>query len=236
MFYQFFGWFHQWQRMTLCLFHHEHLSSRFKFTTQVCHVLSIHNIAVNKNKLAMNFSSSFCFHVKKSNFCSNLAFGGILNRHGHFKHTVRAQGCSACGRWTLPCHTAPISHGSTAISEKNPLHFCRTCIFTFRISLVCSVCFPIGQHVHHYEHEFCISCGPQLRLSPSVFCLVTPSRQRARLEMNINADFKRTKIDEAIIERLDTKPDWLVNEIRRESLRSSGKVVNCKMILLDHGL
>jgi hypothetical protein len=36
----------------------------------------------------------------------------------HFKHTLRAQRCRDCGRWTLPCHTVPISHGSTAFSEK----------------------------------------------------------------------------------------------------------------------
>jgi hypothetical protein len=63
--------------------------------------------------------------------------GGILNRHGHFKHTLRAQRCRDCGRWTLPCHTVPISHGSNAFSEKkNPLHFYWTCIFIFRTSLV----------------------------------------------------------------------------------------------------
>jgi hypothetical protein len=56
--------------------------------------------------------------MKKSNYCMNLTFGGILNQHGHFKHTLRAQRCHDCGRWTLPCHTVPISHGSTAISEK----------------------------------------------------------------------------------------------------------------------
>jgi hypothetical protein len=44
--------------------------------------------------------------------------GGILNRHGHFKHTLRAQRCRDCGRWTLSCHTVPISHSSTAISGK----------------------------------------------------------------------------------------------------------------------
>jgi hypothetical protein len=33
-------------------------------------------------------------------------------------HTLRVQRCRDCGRWTLPCHTIPISHGSTAISEK----------------------------------------------------------------------------------------------------------------------
>jgi hypothetical protein len=71
----------------------------------------------------INFS--FSFRVKKSNYCTNLTIGGILNRHGHFKHTLRAQRCRDCGRWTLPCHTVPISHGSTAISgrKKCPLQF-----------------------------------------------------------------------------------------------------------------
>jgi hypothetical protein len=75
--------------------------------------------------------------VKKSNYCTNLTFGGILNRHGHFKHTLLAQRCRDCGRWTPPCHTVPISYGNTAISEKkSPFHFYWACIFTFRISLV----------------------------------------------------------------------------------------------------
>jgi hypothetical protein len=62
--------------------------------------------------------------VKKSNYCTNFPFGRILNWHGHFKHTLRAQRCRDCGRWTVPCHTVPISHGSTAISgEKKSLAF-----------------------------------------------------------------------------------------------------------------
>jgi hypothetical protein len=28
----------------------------------------------------------------------NLTVGGILNRHGHFKYTLRAQRCRDCGR------------------------------------------------------------------------------------------------------------------------------------------
>jgi hypothetical protein len=94
-------------------------SSCFKFTTPFCHVLPVPNIfALNRNKLAMNFSSSFSFRVNKSNYCTNLTFGGILNRHGHIKHTEGAQRCRDCGRCTLPCHAVPISQGSTAISEK----------------------------------------------------------------------------------------------------------------------
>jgi hypothetical protein len=46
--------------------------------------------------------------------------------------TLRAQRCRDCGRRTLPCHAVPISHGSTAISEKNNSH----CIFTGLISLL----------------------------------------------------------------------------------------------------
>jgi hypothetical protein len=61
--------------------------------------------------------------VKKSNYCMNLTFGESLNRHGPFQHALRAQRCRDCGRWT-PCHTVPISHGSTVISEKKiPLAF-----------------------------------------------------------------------------------------------------------------
>jgi hypothetical protein len=76
--------------------------------------------------------------MKKSNYCTNLTFGRILNRHLHFKHTLQAQRCRDCGWWTLPCHMVSISHGSTAISEekKISLNFYWTCIFTFRISLV----------------------------------------------------------------------------------------------------
>jgi hypothetical protein len=69
--------------------------------------------------------------VKKSNYCTNVTFGGILNRHGHFRHTLRGQRCRDYGRWTLPCHTVPISHGSTAISEKKYVPF----IFTLLVSL-----------------------------------------------------------------------------------------------------
>jgi hypothetical protein len=61
--------------------------------------------------------------VKKSNYCKNLTFDGILNQHGHFKHTLPAQRCRDCGRWPPPCHTVPISHGSTAISINNSLAF-----------------------------------------------------------------------------------------------------------------
>ena len=31
----------------------------------------------------MNFSNSFSFRMKNSDYCTNLAFGGILNRHAH---------------------------------------------------------------------------------------------------------------------------------------------------------
>jgi hypothetical protein len=101
------------------------ITSCFKFMTPFCHVLPVHNIfAINRNKMMMNFSSGFSFRMKKSNYCTNLTFGRILNRHSHFKHTLRAQRYCDCGPWTQPCHTVPISHGSTAISEKeNPLHF-----------------------------------------------------------------------------------------------------------------
>jgi hypothetical protein len=116
MFSSHFGWFHQWQRMALhSLFYHEH----HFFPLQILLRLPVHNIY--KNKLAMNFSSSFSFRVKKSNYCTNFTFGGILNRRGHFNHTLRAQICRDCGRWTQPCHTVSISHSSTAISEKNSL-------------------------------------------------------------------------------------------------------------------
>jgi hypothetical protein len=40
----------------------------------------------------------FIGYAKKSNYCTNLTFGGILNRHGHFKHTLRAQRYRDCGR------------------------------------------------------------------------------------------------------------------------------------------
>jgi hypothetical protein len=33
-------------------------------------------------------------------------------------YTLQAQRCCDSGRGTQPCHTVPISHGSTAISEK----------------------------------------------------------------------------------------------------------------------
>jgi hypothetical protein len=99
-------------------------SSRFKFTPPFCHVLPLHNIfAVNRNKMAMNFSRSFSCRVKKSNYCTNLSCGGILYRHGHFKHILWTERCRDCGRWTLPWPTVPISHGSTAISEKLSLAF-----------------------------------------------------------------------------------------------------------------
>jgi hypothetical protein len=65
----------------------------------------------------MNFRSGFSLRVKKSNYWRNLKFGGILNLHDHVQHTLQAQRCRDCGRWTQPCHTVPISHGSTAISE-----------------------------------------------------------------------------------------------------------------------
>jgi hypothetical protein len=39
--------------------------------------------------------------MKKSNYCTNLIFGGILNRYGHFKNTLQAQRCRNCGRWTV---------------------------------------------------------------------------------------------------------------------------------------
>jgi hypothetical protein len=99
-------------------------SSHFKFTTPFCQVLPVHNIlTVNRNKLVVNFSSSFSLCMKKPNYCTNLTFGGILNQHGQFKHTLRAQRCRDCGRWTLPCHTVTIAHSSTAISEKISLKF-----------------------------------------------------------------------------------------------------------------
>jgi hypothetical protein len=77
--------------------------------------------------------SEVCDEIPKFHLSHNTVqqVGGILNRHGHFKHTLRAQRCRECGRWTLPCHTVPISHGSTAISEKkNP------CMFTGLVSLL----------------------------------------------------------------------------------------------------
>jgi hypothetical protein len=61
--------------------------------------------------------------MRKSNYCTNLTFGGILNRHGHFKHTLRAQRCRAGDRWTQPCHTVPLSHRGTGISGKKKVAF-----------------------------------------------------------------------------------------------------------------
>jgi hypothetical protein len=66
----------------------------------------------------INFNSSFLFRVKKSNYCMNLTFGVFLKGHGPFKNTVWAQRCRDWSRWTVPCHTVPISHGNTAITEK----------------------------------------------------------------------------------------------------------------------
>lgn len=113
-------------------------SSCFKFMTPFCYVLPVLNIfAINRNKLVMNFSSGFSFHMKKSNYCTNFTFGGILNRHGHFKHILQAQRCRVCGRWTQPCYTVLISHGTLPfLKKKNPLHFYWTCIFSFCISLI----------------------------------------------------------------------------------------------------
>jgi hypothetical protein len=115
--------------MTFHSFRHEHCL----FPLQIHDVISprwpVHNIfTVNRNKLAMNFCSSFSSRVKKSNYYTNLTFGMILNQHGHFKYTLRAQRCRDYGQWALPCHMVPISQGSTTISEekRNPLHFYRT--------------------------------------------------------------------------------------------------------------
>lgn len=42
-------------------------SSWFKFIPSICHVFHVHNIfARNRNKVAMNFSSSFAFYTKES--------------------------------------------------------------------------------------------------------------------------------------------------------------------------
>jgi hypothetical protein len=114
-------------------------SSCFKFTTPFCHVLPVHNIfAVNRNKLAINFSSSFSFRVKKSNYCTNLTFGEILNRHNHFKQT-----CEYNVAVTVAGELCPVirflSHMAALQSLKKniyPLQVYWTCIFTFRISLV----------------------------------------------------------------------------------------------------
>jgi hypothetical protein len=114
------------------LFHHEHHFFLLQIHDTILLRLPVHNIfAVNRNKLAMNFSSIFSFRLKKSNYCTNLTFGGISNRHGHFKHTLQAQRCRDCGRWTLPCHTVPFSHISTAISDKNSLAFLVDLYFYF---------------------------------------------------------------------------------------------------------
>jgi hypothetical protein len=57
------------------------------------------------------------------NYCMNLAFGGIWNRHGHFKHILRAQRCCHCGQLSLPCHTDTICHDRVANCEKYSLAF-----------------------------------------------------------------------------------------------------------------
>jgi hypothetical protein len=58
-----------------------------------------------------------------------------LNGHGHFKNKLRAQRCRDCGRWTQPCHTVPISQGSTAFSEEKFLAFLLDLYLYFQISL-----------------------------------------------------------------------------------------------------
>jgi hypothetical protein len=52
-------------------------------------------------------------------------FGGILNRHGHFKHTA-----STTLPWLGPVNTA-LSYGSTSISGKNSLAFLLDLYFYF---------------------------------------------------------------------------------------------------------
>jgi hypothetical protein len=63
--------------------------------------------------------------------------GGILIRHGHFKHTA-----STTLPWMWQVNSA-LSYGSYITwqhchfwKKKNPLHFYWSCMFTFRISLI----------------------------------------------------------------------------------------------------
>jgi hypothetical protein len=78
---------HRW--LNVC--QHERLHQRMAFITNILlpasnsrhHLATFCLFAVNRNKLATNFRSSFSFRVKKSNYCTNRTF------RGHFKHTAR---------------------------------------------------------------------------------------------------------------------------------------------------
>jgi hypothetical protein len=109
-------------------------SFRFKFTT-FCNILPVHNIfVVNRNKLAINFSSSFSFRLKKSNYCARTSHlegfwidTAILNTHCEHNVAMTVAG-ELCPVIRFLSHTAVV-----LFLKKNPLQFYWTCIFTFRI-------------------------------------------------------------------------------------------------------
>jgi len=62
-----------------------------EFTTQIPHILPIHNVTINNNNLFVNFRWMFKFCVEKSYDGKHLAFGGTLDRRCHFKHVSLKQ-------------------------------------------------------------------------------------------------------------------------------------------------
>jgi hypothetical protein len=100
-----------------------------EFTAPLRHILTIHNVAINRKKLFVNFHWTFTFCIEKSYEGTHLVFGGNLDRRCHFKHVsleqIRFYHCQ-----TSTAHRQRISvDGSVAtISIEN---------------------FPIGLHAMH---------------------------------------------------------------------------------------
>jgi len=62
-----------------------------EFTASLHHILPIHNVTINSNKLFVNFHWTFTFCIEKSYDGVHLAFGGTLDQHCHFKHVSLKQ-------------------------------------------------------------------------------------------------------------------------------------------------
>jgi hypothetical protein len=108
------------------LFHHEHHLFPLQIHDIILPSFAFHNIfAVNRNKLAMNFSSSFSFRVKTLNYCTNLTFGGILNIHCEHNVAVTVAG-ELCPVIWFVSHTAALPF----LKKKSP------CTFTVLVSLL----------------------------------------------------------------------------------------------------
>jgi len=62
-----------------------------EFTAPLRHILSIHNVTINRNNLFMNFRWTFTFCVEKSYDGTHLAFVGTLDRCCHLKYVSLKQ-------------------------------------------------------------------------------------------------------------------------------------------------